>query len=1245
MITYNHTVGTTETGNPAGNPTAETTSPSMQDWRHFLLQETHSTPNSEKNWMDDWGNKNIIFSHGTSNSRGVGILFKDSCDVDITKCFHDDDGRFIILDVVLNNQKITIINVYGPNKDEPLFFESIHRKMNDFECESIIWGGDFNCVLDIMMDKKGGRAQSHCNSRKYIYDIISAYDLVDIWRKRNPNVFKYTWHSNSNPPVQCRLDFFLVSFNLLAQVDNCNISTGFKTDHSSVDVNLVTTSHARGRGFWKFNTSLLQDANYVKLVKGWINETVNDVNNRDLNPNVLWDFLKYYLRSETMKYSASISRKNKSREVQLIGKINELEGKYNTNPSDHLLNNIKECKTELESLYKIKADGCIIRSKANWIEHGERNSNYFINLEKRNQKQKTITKLNCDSNVSITDPKEILQEEETFYRNLYSSCNPTDFSFADIFDNDDNIPKLNDDLKHLCEGLVTSKECLDVLKTMSNNKTPGTDGFPAEFYKCFFFDDISNILVKSYNYSFQNGCLSIDQSRGIINLIPKKDKDPTFLKNWRPISLLNTDYKIITKVIALRLKNVLPDIINNDQTGFLKGRYIGENIRLALDTIEYLNDNNLPGLMFLIDFEKAFDKLEWSFLFKTLEFFNFGQDLINWIKVFYSNISSCVTNNGHSSTYFNLSCGVRQGCPLSPLLYILCSEILNCMIRKDDNIKGIKIADVDILLSAYADDTTIYVQDIESLERVIGILNRFHSLSGLKINFDKSELLALGSLRDDLPNIDHIDLKFTTHPVRLLGVYFHANLDNMFDLNFAPKLKKLKEILRIWSTRDLTPIGKITIVKSLALSQLIFLFSVLTNPPDQFIKEVNSVIFNFIWSGKPDKISRNTIIGKYEQGGLKMIHVPSVINGLKIAWVKRLLDDNGGSWKCFYKHHLSQLGGDLIWECNIKPTDKCILSIKNVFIRDVVHAWCSSIYYDPSLMKFKHQILWNNSAIIINKKSVFKQAWYNNGIKYLSDILDDNGKFLTWQLLRERYHLKCNFLEYYSLLYAIPNNWKRCVQGEEDDVDFQTPQDEMLIKIMKTEKVCRMISDNCISKIFKSPISEEKWSAFFNDVDINWHAIYQIPLSSSRSTHLRYFQYRVIHRIIGTNNDLFKFGYVNSNLCTFCNIHVETIQHLFWECTTVARFWDSVRTHILRDDVNITMKNVILGSVDIDTEKYNFLFLHGKKYIYDMRCNQSPVLFQNFVRKLKYISKAEKAIANTNTRLNAWNMRWGSIVI
>ena len=186
----------------------------------------------------------------------------------------------------------------------------------------------------------------------------------------------------------------------------------------------------------------------------------------------------------------------------------------------------------------------------------------------------------------------------------------------------------------------------------------------------------------------------------------------------------------------------MPELINHDQTGFIPGRYIGENIRLTLDMINFTNTSNIPGLMFLADIEKAFDKLEWNFIFQTLQFFEFGKDFILWIKVLYTDIMSCILNNGHTSIFFNLQRGVRQGCPLSPLLYILCSEILALLVRNDHNIKGIHVNNTEILISAYADDTTFFLKDPTSLQNLVYILDRFKSMSGLAINRNNTTLFV-----------------------------------------------------------------------------------------------------------------------------------------------------------------------------------------------------------------------------------------------------------------------------------------------------------------------------------------------------------------------------------------------------------------------------------------------------------------------------------------------------------------------
>ena len=217
------------------------------------------------------------------------------------------------------------------------------------------------------------------------------------------------------------------------------------------------------------------------------------------------------------------------------------------------------------------------------------------------------------------------------------------------------------------------------------------------------------------------------------------------LNSTRPhvITYTNCDYKIATKAIANRIKRVIPKLINNDQTGFLKGRFIGENIRLIDSVINY--DQQIPGLLLFIDFEKAFDSLEWAFINHTLQYFNFGPSLTNWIRTFYNNIESCVLNNGWSSNFFNLQRGVRQGCPLSPYLFILSVETLGKAIRANTTIKGITVNNTEIKISQYADDTTLILNgNQESLSAALNTIENFGNVSGLRLNDKKTEALWIG---------------------------------------------------------------------------------------------------------------------------------------------------------------------------------------------------------------------------------------------------------------------------------------------------------------------------------------------------------------------------------------------------------------------------------------------------------------------------------------------------------------------
>ena len=317
-----------------------------------------------------------------------------------------------------------------------------------------------------------------------------------------------------------------------------------------------------------------------------------------------------------------------------------------------------------------------------------------------------------------------------------------------------------------------------------------------------------------------------------------------YLNNWRPLSLLNVDYKLLAKVMALRLQKFLPQLVNTDQTGYVKGRYIGENIRQISDIIQLTSLRDMPGLILLIDFEKAFDTLEWHFLDKALQVFNFGEDFRKWVKIMYTNINSCVINNGYTSPFFSLHRGVRQGCPLSPFLFVLAVELLAIHIRANPRIKGITIGSEEIKLSQLADDTTCFVLDEESGNAVLEFLQNIEDCCGLKVNLDKTECIWIGSNTGREPG--NIPAKWSAGDFATLGVKFLRNEQDMQFENFNDKFQLMHDVLNIWKMRDLSLIGKILVVKTLGISKLVYSTSTVSLN-SEMIKKVQKEIDRFIW--------------------------------------------------------------------------------------------------------------------------------------------------------------------------------------------------------------------------------------------------------------------------------------------------------------------------------------------------------------------------------------------------------------
>ena len=316
----------------------------------------------------------------------------------------------------------------------------------------------------------------------------------------------------------------------------------------------------------------------------------------------------------------------------------------------------------------------------------------------------------------------------------------------------------------------------------------------------------------------------------------------------------------------------------------MSGRYIGENTRLIYDILHITDKLDIPGLLLIIDFEKAFDSIFWKFIEKVLILLNFGESIKQWLKVFYNDISASVVQCGFLS----------EGDPLSPYIFLLCAEILIRVFKANKDIKGIKIADTEYTLSQFADDTTVLLDGSQkSLDEALRVLNRFAISSGLKVNASKTRAVWIGSMKFSGETFNHrLKLDSTQNDFDILGIKFSCNLDTIPEINYNEKIKEIKKEINQWSKRFLSPLGRITILKTLLIAKLNHLFIALPNQSNETIINLNRMFFRFIWQSPTDRIKREVLCQDYYKGGLKMVHFDSYINALKITWIRRLISTN-----------------------------------------------------------------------------------------------------------------------------------------------------------------------------------------------------------------------------------------------------------------------------------------------------------------------------------------------------------------
>ena len=767
-----------------------------------------------------------------------------------------------------------------------------------------------------------------------------------------------------------------------------------------------------------------------------------------------------------------------------------------------------------------------------------------------------------------------------------------------------------------------------------------------------FFNIINEDLINSYNASFDNGQLTSSQRKAVITLIQKPDKDSRKLNGWRPISLMNVDTKILSKIMVKRMVRSLPKLVHPDQSAFVKGRFIGESVRLISDILEYTKELDKPGILFGADFESAFDSVGHTFLYSVLTKFGFSETFKQWIKLLYNKAESCVINNGYTTKYFPLEAGTRQGDPLSPYLFILVIEVLTSMVRQNDNIQGLQIEDRQIKQCIFADDCTFFLSNIRSFDFLLKDIQAFSKFSLLNVNSLKSEIAWIGSERHNQSKVGPFQwVNLNENAIKILGINFTYNPELAVKLNFENKVTQFGTLLNLWKSRNLTIYGRCQVLKSLAMPKLFYICNVMV-PPKHVILNVKRKILEFIWNTKRPKVKYQILTKDYDNGGIKLPDIELRLQTQRVLWAKRLLTGNDNIFKLIPRLYLKSIGGlkHITYNFDIGILPKKL----PIFYKLIFEAWAQFSNHKPlCLEEVKMQPLWCNRYIATNKKSFFNKYLANNGINFISDVWNEHsGKVHKLREIipehSELYHRQ--YINWLQIVNCIPKEWFSLSNSGnvlKERITSLVLTNNGPIKFDKiTSKLAYTILSDQTNQDVKSS-SEYKLMKKYPGLD--WKSVCKAIYATCIDTYSRQLQFKIVHNFLTVNNLLYKWKLKETNLCSYCNVEPETLIHIFCHCHVTKTFYCRINDYLRQCNVvlpELTEQFVLYGVTDITDGHNRKLVQHinilYKEIVFKCRDNNSDLTLIHFKARMSNLEKIERRIAKSRNKLHVHLDKWHS---
>ena len=606
------------------------------------------------------------------------------------------------------------------------------------------------------------------------------------------------------------------------------------------------------------------------------------------------------------------------------------------------------------------------------------------------------------------------------------------------------------------------------------------------------------------------------------------------------------------------------------------------------DVITHCKANNINGAIVYVDQSKAFDRVEWGWLYMVMEKYGFHIKFINWIKMLYKNARSCVLTNGYLSRTFPLSRGVRQGSPLSAYLYILQAEPLAEAVRKSDVIQGIKIDQhEEIKITTYADDTQNYFLNDKSLDEYWKLLETYSKAAGAKINKIKTKIMIVGDEKGWKLEVQVQKVQ----KIKALGVM--QVLEKSDEKSYwKEKLEKCEKHLKTWKQRNLTYRGKVHIIQSLIIGTILYpaRFKCV---PKQVRLELEKMMWRFLWEGKPERVKRMACIRARVDGGLSMPHLESVINSNRVMILIRILCGKAERWKVLPRKYfkcLDSLYGEENFALKVTSSEQELYTVEiPQYYRECIIAWqmFRAICDQPETKsEIMNQYLWCNVNLKVNGKTLSDPLWAKRGIMKIRDVINENGTWKTDMIKQIVPDKAAIILKMNKIHAAIPILWKEKIRNYNcnEEITYEKLYTVLLkgrkreIQTIKTKEIYECF----INAMTVKSKAEHEWELQFGK-EMNFSNIFSQLDGLSKIIQDRKvndFNWKCIQKAIWTEQKLSRIGLSNGS-CSKCAVETEDLEHLLFLCECIDGVWDEVQTMLNKVDeckVKIDFETIMFGT-------------------------------------------------------------------